>query len=246
MKHVPRSFRSGLTAGIGAIALVAGFAGTSLAAEPAPGLTQQERQELEQWWTEYDVPTATQDALLTALESGDVWDALDGAEPVSVQTRELPTESETVERYADGSIVVSTVEVPADPFAAGAPQGGPTTFSVGSCQSSQIGSGYANRYDCKAASTAGVVTMGFYISYTLVQGGYDKIIDVHSGYAYATGGTVGSPTAKIAKVRESSTGSAWAYVKSQWDAFGGGGSKTVEMRALVGKDKAWTRWEHRV
>lgn len=243
MRLIPRHARVGLTATLSACALAVGLAHSATAAEASSGLTDQERRDLVQWWAEYNVPQDAQDTLLGALDRGELWDAMSGVDPVDVKTRHLATESETVSRYPDGSIVVSTVSAPSDPFAEPL---GITPLSVGDCQSSQIGSGYANRYDCKAVSQSGIVTMGFYISYTLVQGGYDQITEVHSGYAHAETGTVTSPTAKIAKAKENSRGSAWAYVRSQYDAFGGSGSAPVEMRALVGNDKAWTRWEDTV
>lgn len=217
----------------------------SATAQAATDLTDQERQSLVQWWTQYDVPAATQDELLESLEQGELWDAIGGSDPVNVTTNEHAGESETIERYADGSIVVTSVEVPADPFATD-PIGGVTPFTVGPCESSSTGSGYANRYDCKVFSTSGVVEMGFYMSYSLRQGGYDKITEVHSGYARATTGTIPTPRATIAKANENSSGSAFAYVKQQYTAAGGTASATVEMRGLVGNDTAWTRWEHTV
>lgn len=231
--------------GAAALAALVFMSGTVGAAAQTPDLTEEERQDLVHWWTQYDVAPATQDELLESLERGELWDAIGGSDPVNVTTNAYAGETETVERYADGSIVVTTVEVPVAPFSAN-PIGGVTPFTVGPCESSSTGSGYANRYDCKVFSTSGVVEMGFYMSYSLRQGGYDKITEVHSGYARATTGTIPTPRATIGKANENSSGSAFAYVKEQYKAAGGTASATVEMRGLVGKDTAWTRWEHAV
>jgi hypothetical protein len=89
------------------------------------------------------------------------------------------------------------------------------------------------------------MTMGFYISYSLIQGGYDQILEVHSPYRSVLSGSSTSPSLTLVKPVENSSGSAWAKITSTYTGFAGAPSATYEMRALVGQDTAWTRWERK-
>lgn len=202
-------------------------------------MTAEQTAALTSFLSENDVPAVTQESPLQKLAAGQVWDSMSGAAPVSVVESTVANERHTVSTYADGSIVVDTMRLPT---AAPAP-GTITPFDVKNCRTTASGSGYRNYYDCQASSSTGIMTMGFYISYSLVQGSWDRIISVSSPYRDATLGTSTNPDLTIQKTVENASGSAWARVKTTWTGVSGNPSGTYEMRALVGQDKAWTRWE---
>ncbi|GEA86628.1 hypothetical protein Q760_15935 [Cellulomonas cellasea DSM 20118] len=221
-------------------AALALLAGAGQPAQAASGeVTDDLRAQLKQFWTVNRVPGPTQDALLDKLEAGQTWDVMSGeSAPVSTRTVRTAGENRTIETYPDGSIAVTSIQMPTSTTKPGVV--GP--LAVGNCRTSVSGSGYTNRYDCQANSTTGVVEMGFYISYSIT-GGYDSIIDVNSPYVRADGGTASDTSLAIRKAAENSTGSAYASIKTIYQARNGGGSKTLELRALVGQNTAWTRWE---
>lgn len=128
-----------------------------------------------------------------------------------------------------------------DPVSESATAGAITPYSVTNCRTQTAGSGYHNFYDCQAMSTNGSVQMAFYISYSIVSGAYDSIISVDSPYVGVYGGTYSGVTLKLVKKTENASGSAWANIIAQ--VSGQSSGTTYEMRALVGNDTAWTRWE---
>ncbi|QDW62315.1 hypothetical protein [Oerskovia sp. KBS0722] len=221
-----------------------GTAHIARAADQDPGstsanLTAIQIASLSTFLSENGVPEGTRASLLQKLAAGEMWDSMSGDEPVSVTESTTAVDRRTVSTYEDGSVVVDTIQLPTP-----APGHGTiTAFDVKNCRSSASGSGYTNYYDCQAASSTGIMTMGFYISYTLVDGVGDKINAVSSPYRQATVGTSTPPTLSIAKKIENSSGSAWARIQSTWTGFAGAPSGTYEMRALVGGNAAWTRWE---
>ncbi|WP_277212173.1 hypothetical protein [Isoptericola croceus] len=225
------------------LAIVAGLSVLALALSAAPAsaapeeLSDSDHEELTQFFDENGVSLAVQDELFEKLERGEMWDSMSEMEPESTTRESVANVVKITSVFADGSISVEEVEKPSKPISG---EIGP--LGVGSCQSSSTGSGYANRYDCRASASTGIMTMGFYISYTLVQGGYDQITDVHSPFRSIKTGTATTAKLSLVKSRENSSGSAWAKAVSTYTGFAGSPSGTYEMRALVGKDTAWTRW----
>ncbi|MFE5309535.1 hypothetical protein [Isoptericola sp. NPDC056605] len=213
------------------------LAGAPAASASPEELSSSDREELSQFLNENGVSPAVQEELFQKLEHGEMWDSMSEMEPVSTTSATDANVVKVTSVFADGSISVEEVEKPGE-----ASPGQVAPLSVGGCQSSSSGSGYVSRYDCKASASTGIMTMGFYISYTLVQGGYDYIFDVHSPFRSVVTGTATTAKASIVKARENSTGSSWAKSVSTYTGFAGAPSGTYEMRALVGKDTAWTRW----
>jgi hypothetical protein len=199
-------------------------------------ISESAEQHLREFWSRYSVPATTQDALIKRLAGGHQIDSTRaGTAPVSTETTETEGLHQTVDRFSDGSVAVSSISRPAT----SAPFG---VLTVENCRSSESGSGFVNRYDCQAASQNGVVTLGFYISYTTTNR-YDSIIEVGSAYRHCSIGTCDTPKLAIRKKVENSTGSAWANVTTIHTNINGNGSTKYELRALVGENRAWTRWE---
>lgn len=199
-------------------------------------ITPSGEQEMRDFWSRYSVPPATQEMLIKRLESGGQIDSTrTDTEPVATENIDAEGQRQTVERFPDGSVSVTSISRPTS-------GGGVGASTVNNCRSSQSGSGYVNWYDCHASSQNGVVTLGFYISYTLTPR-YDQIIEVNSSYRHCSVGTCDTPKLAIRKKSESSTGSAWANITTIHTNINGNGSTKYEMRALVGGNNAWTRWE---
>lgn len=183
------------------------------------------------------VSDRVQGALISKANAGIAWDSMNGSTPVSTSVTTTATLQHKVSTYADGSIVVEGMEIPVESKLRTI-----SPFYVGNCKSVSSGSGYANRYDCQAYAESGFISLGTYISYTLVQGGYDRILDVHSPFRSAAVGTASKPTVTITQKTENSAYRATAKIKTQYTAYVGAGSRTYELGVYVGADSAWTQW----
>lgn len=220
-------------------------------AEPAAGqagdtttasttLTADEEGDARAFLAEHGVSADVQDALMAKLKAGELWDVFAGGNPVSTRTTTSPGMRRTIDTYADGSISVTSVEVPVRTLA----RPGVSPMYVANCSGGSTGTGYSTWTDCDAYSETGVVAIGFQISYTLTPG-YDSIIRVDSPVASVNLGTLDPmpPHLTLVKKTENRSGSAWAKATATYNARGGGGSTSLELRALVGNNTAWTRWE---
>jgi len=157
---------------------------TAVPAQADSGISPTDRAAMRATWDTYGVPAATQNRLLAALERGHLWDSLDGSTPTSTQTRAVPNGEETIERFADGSISVTTAAVPA-------PTGtGMVTplASFGNC-STLASSQYSYTKRCNVSTNVVVATAAYSVTYTVVSGS-NTTIDTYSGIATAClGGT---------------------------------------------------------
>ena len=217
--------------------LTLGLAAPALAAPATAESVAGDTEEVRQFLEDHGVDAQTQDTLLDALANGEVWDSMSAdALPVSTRSEVTTDSTSTIETFADGSIVVTEIETPQEA------RGGVAAKAVTGCRTTVSGTGYSNRYDCKASASTGLVLMGFYISYSIT-GSWDSIIEVHSPYGQCSGGTCTSPTLSVQKSTENASGSAWARSRMTFTGALGTGGGTYEMRALVGGNTAWTRWE---
>ncbi|WP_157432174.1 hypothetical protein [Agromyces italicus] len=138
--------------------LVAG-ATTAVASEPV--LTEDEVVQVREFFTQWDVPVATQDVLLDGLQEGELWDAYTGATPVRVVTESTAALNRTVTRYADGSVSVNEVEVPTL-----IPDGAILPRAISGCtQQTNAGVKYAT--NCRVYHTTGATSAEFYASYSI-------------------------------------------------------------------------------
>lgn len=232
--HMRRSLRAAGAVAVG-LALIAG--GAPAMAGENDLLTDAAESDIRVFWTDWGVSTQVQDSLIEKIQTGGLPDAVDG-DPVSSYTVEEDGFTKEVFTFSDGSIRVDSMQIPSI-----APAGSVSTFAVGNCQSSYAGTGYRNFYDCLAESTNGVITMGFRMSYSIVNGGYDSIIAIHSSQGYSQTGqlTPLPPNLKVAKKTENASGSAWVQQTATFKSPSS--TRTIDFRALVGGDTAWTRWQ---
>ncbi len=164
---------------------------------------------------------------------------LSGADPVSTEVRTVNGFNETIERYTDGSYVIYGIEnaIPGNSEWA-------SILAVGNCRSHASGSGFRTAYDCQAYESTPLFALGFYISYTLGQGGFDYIIEAYAPYGQAYAGTLNPqpPKLKVGQKKETATSPAWAQISTQFTATNNSKTRPLSMTATVGKDKATTYW----
>jgi hypothetical protein len=151
-----------LLVGITALTMIAG---TTLPAGAEVTSEAPERTEIRSTMTSYGVDQATQDQLIAKLEGGIVWDSLtEGAEPVAIVERDVADATERIETYADGSVVVTSLEKPTDVtgISGRALEWGCTFVSAGS-----NGGYYKN---CDVTVNFVIITQGFMVDYENLKG----------------------------------------------------------------------------
>ncbi|RTE49551.1 hypothetical protein [Actinobaculum sp. 352] len=120
--------------------------------------------ELVSFFDRYGVPKTQQQGLIDKLNNGVAWDSMSGASPVTTETSRVGASDVTIERYADGSVVVSTIDAvpenPDDPMPAG----------ISSCRLVSSSNYHANYKNCFANVEFGVWQMGFHFDRNTVKG----------------------------------------------------------------------------
>ncbi|MGN9779740.1 hypothetical protein ACTMS0_28915 [Micromonospora sp. H33] len=114
------------------LALAASLSAALISGTPASADSQVSKADLEYVHTAlamYDVPAKTQKALLKALAEGEQWDSQSGAAPVATEVDYVGGAERTIYRYEDGSINVSTIEIPSETTGEVSPMG------ISGCQS---------------------------------------------------------------------------------------------------------------
>lgn len=173
-----RSQRLFVTAAAAVLALMLSAGGASASTTVDPGsdggeLSGPELVQLREFFDDYGVSEATQEALILSLESGEVWQSLaPGAKPVTEKSSIQGGIQTTVATYADGSIAVSRVSAPQKHVA---PPGEVVPLSVYGCSTSGS-SGYAWYYtNCVADVNLGIIRMYFNFDWENVRGFTPKI-----------------------------------------------------------------------
>ena len=149
----------------------------------------------------YAVPTTVQDELFEKLDRGEVWDANDpAASPVSVESNDTFGQTETVERYADGSIAVLSLQQPVETA-----MGGIMPMRWLGCSYTVHRSTYNSADDCFVDWIKGTTMMKFAVDAEIYHSGPDKILSAHTGsYRYAQG--CASASLAVNRGTESSAG----------------------------------------
>lgn len=87
------------------------------------------------------VPKETQDRLIANLKAGIAWDSQNGSKPLTVETKIANGAEVTTSTFADGSLIVDSIEIPR-PVASGI-----QPMSVGGCREGS-GAGNFPFFDC--------------------------------------------------------------------------------------------------
>ncbi|UQU65186.1 hypothetical protein COUCH_02215 [Couchioplanes caeruleus] len=131
----------------------------------------------------YGVPPTSQNSLLSAFARGERWDSESGAAPVSTEVDQVGGAERTIYRYLDGSVNVSTVEIPTEV----SPE--VSAMGISGCQSYSVTGAKAWR-NCKVGWDAATWSVSFTAAYKYYLGpSYGCYIDSIGGLAH---GGVGS------------------------------------------------------
>lgn len=181
----------------------------------------------------YAVPAETQDALFEKLRAGQLWDAdIEGAVPVSTETRATGGVSQTIERFADGSISAQSHEIP------GRKKPGTTTNAWHGC-SVVIGTTYNTASDCTVSWTRGTTYMQFSVDARIYHNGYDRLSNADNYFHRFIGGTVTSESASVTRSTETAAAAARASYKMNVDLYAGLGSRSYVLVLELSNGSFW-------
>jgi len=188
-----------LAAGLTMASVPAATAAQSPAPKVAVSDVNQSLEQAREFLTIYKVTAETQERLVAKYQRGETWDSLNGATPVDTQTVEKTGKTETVSRFADGSVNVTSIQKPA-----AAPQEGEiTTRGISECGYYRVGA--TENYDnCLVDFWAGLVYMGFRADYSAVDNNVDYIRSIYSP-DYIIGGASSAEQTEFAVTREYET-----------------------------------------
>lgn len=141
----------------------------------------------------YDVQKSTQDKLMKKLETGQTWDSMEqGSSPTEVEEKTVGRTVETVNRFNDGSVTVTT----APDFEGDverARQGSTAQLdaqAVKSCSFKKAGSYGGYWTNCKATQNNGTIGLSFRFNYQNIKGKGSKITKYGNGDYHLFGGTI--------------------------------------------------------
>lgn len=207
-------------------------------------------QKTKEFLTKYHVEEKVQKELIEKLENGEVWDSVNNQKtPIKTEvTQDEDGINETVSRFADGSVSVTTVEpvsveftesseVPVTPsFSSSTKNAGSIgTFAV-SPGTVSSGSGYKTFKKAKVSQYAGFINASFYANFTIVQGGNDYISNVYDWKVVTYFGTYAFNEFKITRKTESLSGKASAKLTFSYGLYNGGLGGNCWLKLHVGKD----------
>ena len=225
-----RTSRTAALLTVGATALATGL----IAATPVHASTDSDEATMRSTWNAHGVPASTQDRLLGELESGGSWDSLDGKTPVTTEKTVRAGVEETVARYADGSIVVTDVELPG---------AGSARASLSGCKIlSQTH--YDSRRFCNVSTNVVVASAAYTVTYRVVQGGPSSIVGRSTASAMVTRGYLGNISNKqMTTSRTTQSGSNPAVVTGRWTwtSNHGAGSRDYWMQFNVRGTSTWAQ-----
>lgn len=189
--------------------------------------------EIKQSLSELNIDEETQIKLINKLEQGEIWDCMDKSLVAQIPDNYFDiSEDEPIKRYTfpDGSVIEQRIEIPNMMY--------PSAISGGTVSS---GSGYSTYKGVKVSKTSGLMGMGFYADYTIVQNGSDIIENIYDRWVKVVGGSYSVSTFEITRRTEVSSSPAMAKLIADISWVGGiTGSGTEWLYLNVGKDKAWS------
>ncbi|WP_155246775.1 hypothetical protein [Salinispora arenicola] len=183
------------------VALAASLGSTLIGGAPASADSQVSKIDIEHLrtnLTKYDVPAKTQDALLEDFIKGERWDSETDANPVSSETERVDGVERTVYRYQDGSIGVSTVDIPSEST------GESSILGITGCQSYAVAGAKAWR-NCRVSWDVFSWSVSFTAAYKYYLGpSYGCYIDSIGGLVHGGVGSFSSP--KLSYITRSASG----------------------------------------
>lgn len=155
--------------GVAASLLVAGFSAPAGASTgPAPAGDSVVSDDLSDRLDTLGIAEDVQAELVAKWESGQAWDSMVGAEPISTSTSEDGGWVVTRSVYADGSVSQVSLETPKASSGAGI---GLRAKPLNGCKSLPNSGGWVRRADCTADAKYGVYDLYFNVDYSVKSGG---------------------------------------------------------------------------
>lgn len=217
----------GLCASAGlASLLIIGGGGAANAAQ-APVIDTAQAAELRATWTDNGVSSADQDSLLAKLSSGEALDSQTGEAPTSSSVADEAGWRTTTDRFADGSYVIRSQELPT---AAAAAPGGAHVRAVTGCRNSTSAS-YQIRTGCTVKWSDAISYMSWEMNFRFIAGGHGsgQIDKVYSFAADIASGTYSNQKVSIVKKTGTSADPAIASGGYNYNLSSGGGSVSASV-----------------
>lgn len=181
--------------------------------------------QIREFWTEYGVAPALQDALAAKLESGGNLDSGNAyAEPVSTDTTTSSTMTMTVETFADGSIRVTGIENA--PTSTAESSVGTLATGITDCRS-YSGTGFVHYTGCRVISANGTQNISFKVDYEKYSHAHAKILRTYSANATSNYGTITDPKRSLWRPQSTASQKAVAKYKSYYESHNGASSETI-------------------
>ena len=167
-----------------ALTMAAGTAPAFAAPSAAPsleqpaaeaGITEELIGEARAFLAEYGVDAATADELIRKFEAGEKWDSLSGAKPVTTETSMVGSSERTVARFADGSLSVSSIQMPS----ATTPSGADSIQDVSECSYAYV-DGVEYYDNCLVDFFVFPIKMGFRADFVARDNAMDSITSVYA------------------------------------------------------------------
>lgn len=172
------------------------------------------RAELEAALSELGVSPSSSESLVAKWEAGIAWESLtQGAEPVTSATTYAAGTATTREVFADGSVTVTVVDLPAEPAPGGV---GPRALT--GCVYASGNSYQANYVGCKVHRNSGVVNAYFLSDYTKFNGSA-RINATYDRYVKIIGGSASDISHSVTRKNSTSTQPAAARLTWQVTTF---------------------------
>lgn len=188
-------------------------------------------------WNQYGVPRATQEALITKLRNGGVWDSLTMAAPVGTTVVTGGGIRETVSRFADGSIKVvgqDTMPTPGEisPMA-----------DIYGCTIVSSGPSYINR-SCTVHTNVVVADFAYGVTFRQVQNHYDNIVSKSAKLTFnCYTGTCSGDYVKVLRTTETASLPASVQGGLVFTCYGGTCSRSYFLVFELKNDQ-YTAWNN--
>lgn len=191
---------------------------------------------LQEFWSEFGVEEAIQAQLILNLEQGFMFEsARRDSKPITTDVFESDGFEHTVETFSDGSILVSSMEIPS------ITSEGMTPMNVTSCTVNLI-TGGEEYIGCLVSKHDGVTQLSFQVSFLVNLLGYDSIYTTFNPAATCILGSCTTPVRTNFKANENSGGPAYAIYGTTYTVAGGWYSEDKKLVFRVGGNNYDSYW----
>ncbi|MDR3597842.1 hypothetical protein [Clostridium sp.] len=197
-------------------------------------LTEENKESLDNWLSQYNVDSNTKALLLEKLEKGQLWDSVTSSSPIKTEKLDENTSKNT---YADGSISITGV-TDGSVKSTSSKKGDISLDDVDGGKT-ESGSGYVNHTYSKVSEDLGLINAYFYADYTFVQGGDDYIDDAYDEYVHSNVISISNVSLSVNRPKETYNHAAEATLKFLGDTNYSSG--TLYLKLVVSHDSAYSQ-----